>query len=323
MYSGSSTQASRMMELTPSRCLRPLPLEVDAGALPAWDLTKLRHRGCPVCWEDCPEAMCTRPDRLSVVRCATCGMIYVPDVPVAADVNRFYRSYARFKGIQPSRISRFGAWFRWWKDPYIVILENSGGLAGQNLCELGCSYGRFLQLARSRGANVSGVELDGDALRFLQSLGIPASQQLGRERQFDVICAFQLIEHLDQPSDLIKQASACLVSDGRLLLAVPNGGEIERVGPAWVGFRVDLEHLNYFSLGPLSRLLLQHGLYLEHFWEHSQPIIPRTQESPARYGLKLNQRLERPLRFLSRLLVRPFWFDGTFVLTVLARKVGP
>jgi SAM-dependent methyltransferase len=250
-------------------------------------------------------------------------MIYVPDVPVASDVQRFYGSYARFKGIRPSRISRLGAWFLWWRDPHILILENSGGLQGRTLCELGCSYGRFLQLARSRGANVSGVELDEEASRFLQSLGIPATQRLDRDRQFDVICALQLIEHLTHPSDLIKQASACLVSDGRLLLAVPNGGELERVGPAWIGFRVDLEHLNYFSLGPLSRLLLQHGLYLEHFWEHNQPIIPRTQESPARHGLNLNQRLERPLRFLSRLLVEPSWFDGTFVLTVLARKVGP
>jgi SAM-dependent methyltransferase len=250
-------------------------------------------------------------------------MIYVPDVPVASDVQCFYGSYARFKGIRPSRISRLGAWCLWWKDPHVLILENSGGLQGRTLCELGCSYGRFLQLARSRGANVSGVELDEEALRFLQGLGIPVSEELGSGRQYDVICAFQLIEHLDRPSELIRQASACLVSDGRLLLALPNGGEIERAGPAWVGFRVDLEHLNYFSLASLSGLLLQHGLYVEQFWEHQQPIIPRTRQSPAHRSRKLAQRLERPLRLLSRLLTRPSWLEGTFVLTVLARKVGP
>jgi SAM-dependent methyltransferase len=311
-----------MSVLGPVPRLMPLPPGVQAGTCPTWDLAKLRHRGCPLCTGDSAEQVCIRPDGLSVVTCRHCGMTYVPDVPADADVERFYASYGKFKRISPSKVSQFEAWSMWWRDPYIAILEKSGGLAGQNLCELGCSYGGFLQIARSRGANVSGVELDEEALQFLRGLGIPASQELDQDRQYDVVCGLQLMEHLDRPSDLIKQVSACLVSDGRLLLAVPNGGEIERVGPAWVGFRVDLEHLNYFSLASLSRLLLQHGLYVEHFWEHHQPIIPRTQSSSARRRQKFAEGWERPFRFLSRLLVRPSWLDGTFVLTVLARKVA-
>jgi SAM-dependent methyltransferase len=298
----------------------PLPQEVQAGRCPSWDLTELRYRGCPVCAGDSVEQVCTRPDGLSVVTCKQCGMSYVPGVPAAADVERFYGSYARFKKIGPSRVSRLGAWSLWWRNPYILILENSGGLAGRDLCELGCSYGGFLQLARARGANVFGVELDEDALLFLRGLGIPASRELDSGRQYDVVCAFQMIEHLERPSEFIERASECLVGDGRLLLALPNAGEFERIGPGWVGFRVDLEHLNYFSLASLSALLLKHGLYVEHFWEHNQPIIPRPANPAGRSDQKFARRLERPLRVLSRLLTRPSWLEGTFVLTVLARK---
>ena len=145
-----------------------------------------------------------------------------------------------------------------------------GRPGGQKVCDMGCAEGSFLLLARRRGAEVFGVELDQEAIAALAERKIPAAASLPGDRQFDVLTAFQVIEHLPDPAAWVRSAGAAVGLDGRLLLALPNGGEIDRVGPTWVGFRQDLEHLNYFSIATLSRLLADNGFYVEQYWETLQ-----------------------------------------------------
>jgi hypothetical protein len=66
----------------------------------------------------------------------------------------------------------------------------------------------------------------------------------------------------------------------------------------------------------LSRLLAQHGLYVEQFWEHSQPALDRGRKSsslPARV-------IRRVQPVPSAKAWGPRCKDGTYVLTALARR---
>jgi hypothetical protein len=133
---------------------------------------------------------------------------------------------------------------------------------------------------------------------------------------------------LEDPGALLEQSAKSLPDDGRLLLALPNGGECEVVGEGWIGFRVDLEHLNYFSVRTLSRLLAKHDLFLEQFWLDSQPGVLRCSLANAESRRILNRirRIpHRAKRIVQRLLtpssVGQACDNGSFGLTVLARKV--
>jgi SAM-dependent methyltransferase len=193
--------------------------------------------------------------------------------------------------------------------PYCSILEQTGGIAGFRIAEVGCSYGHFLQVLRAKGADVTGIEIDQEALNFLSSIGIPACSNIG-QRELDVICAIQLIEHLLDPASFVKSASQSLQEGGRLLLSLPNAVGLQEVGPAWIGFRVDLEHVNYFTCRTLADLLAANGLYIEHYWEHGQPGIRQVRSFlPALMK-----------RGLEALFHSPPFADGNYVLTVLARK---
>jgi 2-polyprenyl-3-methyl-5-hydroxy-6-metoxy-1,4-benzoquinol methylase len=299
--------------------LPPLPADVLAGRVPKWRLDRLTHRVCPSCRGDRPEPVCCRPDGLEVAACAGCGMRYLAEVPGPEDLDAFYRDYAAYKRILRPRVSLA---FRLSPikpaDPYVEILRATGGIAGERLCEVGCSFGAFLRKARAAGAQVSGVELDEAALRELQAAGIPASRRLEPGRTFDVMCAFQLLEHLSNPESFAAEVADALRDDGRLLLAMPNGDDGARVGPGWVGYRVDLEHLNYFGVGTLAPLLRRHGLLIEHYWEVLQANLPR--------GNRESMPTRRPLELLRAWLaegggtIRPR--DGQFMLVVLARKVA-
>jgi SAM-dependent methyltransferase len=72
-----------------------------------------------------------------------------------------------------------------------------------------------------------------------------------------------LIEHPIEPLAVISAAHEVLKPGGVLLLHTPNGGEAGthiETAKKWVGFRVDLEHLQYLS--PRTIRWLSHKLNL-------------------------------------------------------------
>jgi SAM-dependent methyltransferase len=311
--------ASELRNPTPLR-LPPLEASVGAGRVPSWNLAEVKHRSCPVCGDDAPELVCYRPDKLGVARCAGCEMIYLPEIPAPAEISNFYETYGHFKGLGAEVLSRSQLVRAALADRNIVILEASGGLKGSTLVEIGCSHGRFLQLARYSGAKVTGIEVDAHARSTLQRLNIENREVLNGNEQAEVVCAFQLVEHLANPQELFSKVSESLVEDGRLLLALPNGGEFEQVGESWIGFRADLEHFNYFNVKTLARLLVRNGLFVEHFWVHSQPSVARS-KGLRRRAPTIERAFRKSLRrALEYPAISEIAGNGSYVLTVLARK---
>src|SRR6184192_2160350 len=105
-----------------------LPDSVNASRIPQWDLESLSHRACPVCNADSPQFVCCRPDKLKVVRCSRCEMLYLSEIPSRGEIAKFYEQYGAFKRFAPPRLS----WRELKKasssDPHIAILKSSGGL---------------------------------------------------------------------------------------------------------------------------------------------------------------------------------------------------
>lgn len=300
--------------------LPPLAPDVAAGRDPHWRLDQTQSRPCPSCSETAAEPVCVRPDRLLVARCA-CGFIYLPHVPSAADLKRFYDGYNQFKGYRArdGRVERFFRAQLARRDARVRILELTGGLRGRRVVEIGASVGAFLELLRARGADVSAVEIDEEARRVLESRGLSAAASFDANARPDIVCAFNLLEHLVDPRQVVAQVADALPPDGRFFVQVPNATEARALGPYWVGYRVDLEHLNFFDLSTLTALLAQHGLWVEQYWTTSQPHVFRSQPSlGARTARKV---LERAAE-LTLAPWLPSVYQGAFQLTVLARKAA-
>jgi 2-polyprenyl-3-methyl-5-hydroxy-6-metoxy-1,4-benzoquinol methylase len=305
--------------------LPPMNARVRVGAIPDWDRTQLVHRACPACLANDEEPVVIRPDGLTVHRCRSCRMQYLANLPSAEQIAAFYRRYSDFKRLAPRPRRGLVNWFRRQTDPYIGILQETGGLQGKRLADIGCAFGDFLQLARNGGAVAHGVDLDESSLTFLRALRIPSATDIeGLNAEFDVVTSFHVMEHLVDPNQFLARIARQMAPDGRLLIAVPNGGDAETVGTAWVGYRVDLEHFNYFTAESLSRLLMRHGFYVEGHWEHFQPHVSRTDPS-ARTGTFLERSLRRGWQrgvaavYPESLMV----LQGGYHLTMLAHFVPP
>jgi len=250
----------------------PLPkLAPFDPRVPDWTTGDIVIRPCPMCGrDDSYERFVCRPDGLTVVRCPSCRLYFLNPCPGSENLTWFYSRYgSRHRALTYTRedarrmLAHISSKAEWdsVRDPRIAGLINTGGLAGKKLLDIGCSRGEFLLAARSLGANPVGLDMDHEALRFIQAhLAIPviegnAEQVELPENAFDIITCWDLVEHLLKPKASIKRLVKALKPGARIAFWTPNADLIEKLGDQWIGFRVDLEHLQYFSAQTLGSLL--------------------------------------------------------------------
>ena len=51
------------------------------------------------------------------------------------------------------------------------------------------------------------------------------------DQRFDVICAFQVLEHISNPREFLEDIISLLRPSGKILLAVPNSAVMKKIDP--------------------------------------------------------------------------------------------
>jgi 2-polyprenyl-3-methyl-5-hydroxy-6-metoxy-1,4-benzoquinol methylase len=326
----------------------PLRLPALDRRIPDWSLERLSWRPCPLC--DCEhDTVLIRPDGLPVAYCPGCSLWYVARVPDAAAMDDFYSRYWRAHrrtslSAETAREIRRG--LREDSPAEIALLQLEaalGSLRGRRILEVGCGAGAFLVAARERGAIVAGSELSEEAASFARSFFDLPVYTDGLEGcrtaagPFDAIVMLDVIEHIAQPAGFLEALVSALKPGGVLLLWTPNGGAAgegrEDMAAGWVGFRVDLEHLQYLSAAAIGVLARRHGLDIEHLETLGVPDLAGA--CGARPGLlrRLRGRVStalsstapgrRLVAYIRSVLTRDGGHQGTYhLLTVLRRPLA-
>lgn len=101
---------------------------------------------------------------------------------------------------------------RGWGSPvHAAVLDATGVGAGTTVLDLGCGAGHFARAAADRGAVVTGVDFDGDAVA-LATAEVPEGTFVVRNAQdpppgpFDVVAAVQLLMHVRDPLAVLRRA---------------------------------------------------------------------------------------------------------------------
>ena len=99
---------------------------------------------------------------------------------------------------------------------------------GDRLLDVGCGDGAFLQMCAKRGALAEGLEMNPAAIAHARKAGLEVSDSsvealVAKRRTFDVVCAFQVLEHVEAPAIFLASLVELLKPGGRLIIGVPNG----------------------------------------------------------------------------------------------------
>ncbi len=93
-----------------------------------------------------------------------------------------------------------------------------------NIASIGSGTGEELNLLKKRGS-VVGWDINKDALTLARQLGFVVKNfdisQNTPEDKYDLVCAFDVLEHLKNDLKALNNINACLKTNGYLLLTVP------------------------------------------------------------------------------------------------------
>lgn len=125
------------------------------------------------------------------------------------------------------------------------FLERISGLLQQSptdirLLDVGCSSGAFLAAAVKLGFRAEGVEPAAQAAATAQAAGLNVRQGLLQDvgyaqGQFDAITLFEVIEHLKQPLELLRECQRILRPGGIMLIGTGNAASwsMAAMGSRW------------------------------------------------------------------------------------------
>lgn len=100
--------------------------------------------------------------------------------------------------------------------------------ASDNVLEIGCGNGYFLQKIKDNVASVTGLDFNPSSIAFGKENNInivgEAIQKHSEHKAhyYDYIAAFQLFEHVNEVGDFLKSTISCLKTGGKLVIGVPD-----------------------------------------------------------------------------------------------------
>ncbi|MBN1383314.1 MAG: class I SAM-dependent methyltransferase [Elusimicrobia bacterium] len=240
-------------------------------------MNNLEHIKCNLCGAE-DEKLLFNTATVRVVRCRRCGLTYInPRPPMENILTTFvYSGIGSEQNYDKINISKDKIYRSALKK--ISSRLPIADYRLPRLLDIGCSNGYFLQLARSRGFDVYGVEPSKLAVSLARkSLGTQ-NDSLGRDRvfegtlkqanfpseYFDVITLWDMFEQVSDPSGEIDEIKRILKPGGLILIRVRNMSFhlIVYRFQKYIGFLVTspaIMHLYGFTPVTLKKMLIKAG----------------------------------------------------------------
>ena len=150
--------------------------------------------------------------------------------------------------------------------------------------DVGCGIGYFLEIAKQRGWEVYGSELTDEAVRICREKGInmhhgKLDSQLYPPGSFDVVTSFEVLEHINNPKQEVRNFHTLLRNGGIIYLTTPNFNSLSRflLKERWNVLSYP-EHLCYYTPRTIQRLFNDNG-FIKHRIEATGISITRLKKS--------------------------------------------
>lgn len=134
------------------------------------------------------------------------------------------------------------------------------------ILDIGSGSGHFLYVAARNNWQSLGVEFCEDNFKYakevlgLDVINADAEKLELEDSSFDVVTMWDVIEHMKDPTAVLKKAHSLLNSNGLLCLETPNASSAYHrvLGRKWASFE-EYSHLYFFKLDSLKMLLEKTG----------------------------------------------------------------
>lgn len=231
---------------------------------------------CECCGCD-RHSLLTSKRKHALHRCDDCGVMFVHPVPSMSELAALYSKAAGYFATAQTELGSVPPASAMWLDSALI----AHGVHRGRILDVGCANGSLIHAMRGLGWEVSGVDLNADAVAIAQKHGLDAvAGTLETVRfdsgRFDVVYLGDVIEHVPSPRAMVREAHRILRLGGLIAMRTPNARSgyalmtlmMSRLtGLPWAHAEAPY-HLHEFSLQSLNRLLESNGF--SRAWGHAE-----------------------------------------------------
>jgi len=242
-----------------------------------YTMEKISYQACAACDnKDIRKVMDVKDHSISqesfeVWECASCALRFTQNVPSPENIAPYYKSEEYIshsdtkKGIVNNLYHRVRT----------IMLDRKFRLVAKysqtkQLLDYGAGTGYFPAYVQSKKHPVTAIEIDPDARSYAkEKFGLevlsPEVLEDGTldKNQFDVISLWHVMEHLYNPKTYAKRFHELLMTNGHLIVAVPNytSSDATYYQNSWAAYDVP-RHLWHFSPASMKEMIESQGFTL-------------------------------------------------------------
>jgi len=162
------------------------------------------------------------------------------------DVKKFFESHSsiylcrcpktQYRFYFPFTLSGDGGFYahlqksEWYYMPWKWEHHVTSGMIEKHekILEIGCGDGSFVERLHKNGFDITGLELNEEAVLSAQKKELRVLDETIQKHHekfrgaYDLVCNFQVLEHITNPKSFLEASLGCLKSNGRLIICVPN-----------------------------------------------------------------------------------------------------
>ena len=252
--------------------------------------------------------------KVKVYKCKKSGYIFFYPFELAGD------------GFFYEQLMDFAWYYSPWKWEHEVCKNLVG--SGFEILEVGCAKGEFLNKLREElRVNGTGLELNKKAIVEGRKKGVNILDETIQHHakqngaRYDIVCSFQVLEHISDVNSFIQAQIDCLKENGKLVIAVPNNNSFIKYDSGGV-LNLPQHHMGLWNPDSIRSLekvfnvilveILSEPLQEVHFqWFYNNQI--RNLKSNNQFVGKTIEKFTRPFYMPALRLVKNFIKGHTMV----------
>ncbi|MDD5530758.1 MAG: class I SAM-dependent methyltransferase [bacterium] len=209
-----------------------------------------------------------------VVKCEKCGQVFISPRLTEEGRKKIYEDHSYFDTGVYGFSNKFNLAMslqRTWSNDRLNLISEllNNNIENKKLLEIGCAYGLFLNFAKQKGLDVTGIEYSSTAVKWskenlqlnvhngeIETIKLP-------ENTYDVVCFWDVIEHVKNPELFLKSVRRVLKKDGVIVFSCPYFNSVPATvfKSNWWTLRPE-QHIWQFTPDTLGKLFGEQGMKL-------------------------------------------------------------
>lgn len=215
---------------------------------------------------------------LTVVKCEQCDLVFLhPRPDKKLGIEYFDKAYSNAEGFED---------IGYFRDDDAIFARNQERFKiisripapNKKILDFGAGQGHFVKICRDEGWSAIGIEQSNEAIKKTkEQFGFDLLYDLSslEKRSIEIITLWDVIEHLENPREILLMLSEYLVDDGHIVIETANinSFDFHIKKKKWTFWLMD--HFYYYSNYTLKYLLNTLGFTLADYNSNESSPKPR------------------------------------------------